>query len=185
MTTWTKSFTRELPKTKAQLREMLAEAVRNTHAETKPPTKAKRDRSEKASLNVSECARTSTGRPAPRGRFCISGHTQKPPRSPSTALPLRFVTRGAPRRAVLERGASALLGRTASKGGECVASVSGQRSPILTMCDWRRCSSSQRCCPKRETGCVDCEELQTVADAQSRCHDHRARRAPSGGHCRK
>src|SRR6476620_11716530 len=45
--------------------------------------------------------------------------------------------------------------------GDCVAlprefvtSVSGQRSPMASMCDWRRCPSSQRCCPKRETGCV-------------------------------
>jgi hypothetical protein len=30
MTTWTKNFTREPAKTKAELREMLAEAIRNT-----------------------------------------------------------------------------------------------------------------------------------------------------------
>jgi hypothetical protein len=47
MTTWTKSFTREPPKTKAQLREMLTEAVRNTQLEPKRPPQAKRDRSEK------------------------------------------------------------------------------------------------------------------------------------------
>jgi hypothetical protein len=41
--------TREPPKTKAELREMLAEAVRNTaQPEPKPPTKAKRDRPKKA-----------------------------------------------------------------------------------------------------------------------------------------
>jgi hypothetical protein len=40
MTTWTKTFTREPPKTKIQLREMLAEAVRNTQPETKRPPKA-------------------------------------------------------------------------------------------------------------------------------------------------
>jgi len=34
----------EPPKTKAQLREMLTEAVRNTQPETKRPPKAKRDR---------------------------------------------------------------------------------------------------------------------------------------------
>jgi hypothetical protein len=39
MTTWTKTFTREPPKTKIQLREMLAEAVRNTRPETKRPSK--------------------------------------------------------------------------------------------------------------------------------------------------
>ena len=44
MTTWTKSFTREPPKTKAQLREMLTEAVRNTQPEPKRPPKATRDR---------------------------------------------------------------------------------------------------------------------------------------------
>jgi hypothetical protein len=37
MTAWTKSFTRDPKKTKAELREMLAEAVRNTQAENKPP----------------------------------------------------------------------------------------------------------------------------------------------------
>ena len=44
MTQWQKSFTREPPKTKADLREMLAEAVRNTQPETKPQSKSKRDR---------------------------------------------------------------------------------------------------------------------------------------------
>jgi hypothetical protein len=33
MTTWTKNFTREPAKTKAELREMLAEAIRNTRPE--------------------------------------------------------------------------------------------------------------------------------------------------------
>jgi hypothetical protein len=45
MATWTKAFTREPPKTKAELREMLTEAVRNTaQPEPKRPPKAKRDR---------------------------------------------------------------------------------------------------------------------------------------------
>jgi uncharacterized protein YdhG (YjbR/CyaY superfamily) len=44
MTQWQKSFTREPPKTKAELREMLAEAVRNTQPEMKPQSKSKRDR---------------------------------------------------------------------------------------------------------------------------------------------
>ena len=35
MAQWQKSFTKEPPKTKAELREMLSEAVRNTQAETK------------------------------------------------------------------------------------------------------------------------------------------------------
>ena len=48
MTTWTKTFTREPPKTKAELREMLAEAVRNTQAESERLRRAKRDRGEKA-----------------------------------------------------------------------------------------------------------------------------------------
>ena len=34
MTQWQKSLKREAPKTKAELREMLAEAVRNTQVET-------------------------------------------------------------------------------------------------------------------------------------------------------
>ena len=42
MAQWQKSFTKEPPKTKAELREMLAEAVRNTQAETQPASK--RDR---------------------------------------------------------------------------------------------------------------------------------------------
>jgi hypothetical protein len=42
MTPWQKSSTREPPKTKAELREILAEAVRNT--QTKPQSKSKRDR---------------------------------------------------------------------------------------------------------------------------------------------
>jgi hypothetical protein len=40
MATWTRSFTREPPKTKIQLREMLAEAVRNTQPEPKRRPKA-------------------------------------------------------------------------------------------------------------------------------------------------
>jgi hypothetical protein len=41
--------TREPSKTKAELREMLAEAVRNTaEPEPKPPAKAKRDRPKEA-----------------------------------------------------------------------------------------------------------------------------------------
>jgi hypothetical protein len=46
MTTWTKIFTREPPKTKTELREMLTEAVRNTQPEPKPkhPPKGKSDR---------------------------------------------------------------------------------------------------------------------------------------------
>jgi hypothetical protein len=47
MATWTKTFTREPPKTKAELREMLTEAVRNTQAENKRLQHTKRDRGEK------------------------------------------------------------------------------------------------------------------------------------------
>jgi hypothetical protein len=44
MTQWKPK--REPPKTKAELYEMLAEAVRNTaHPEPKPPPKTKKDRS--------------------------------------------------------------------------------------------------------------------------------------------
>jgi hypothetical protein len=43
MAQWQKSFTKEPPKTKAELREMLAEAVRNTQSETKRQSKSKRD----------------------------------------------------------------------------------------------------------------------------------------------
>jgi len=39
-----KSFAREPPKTKAELREMLAEDVRNTQPETKRQSNSKRDR---------------------------------------------------------------------------------------------------------------------------------------------
>jgi hypothetical protein len=44
MATWQKTFTREPPKTKAELREMLTEAIRNTQPEPKRPPKTKRDR---------------------------------------------------------------------------------------------------------------------------------------------
>jgi hypothetical protein len=43
MAQWQKSFTKEPPKTKAELREMLAEAVRNTQPETERPSTSKRD----------------------------------------------------------------------------------------------------------------------------------------------
>jgi hypothetical protein len=42
MTQWQKTFRRETPKTKAELREMLAEAVRNTQAENKRLQQAKK-----------------------------------------------------------------------------------------------------------------------------------------------
>jgi hypothetical protein len=41
MTQWQKTFTREPPKTKAELREMLTEAVRNTQSEPKRPRRPK------------------------------------------------------------------------------------------------------------------------------------------------
>ena len=44
MTNWQKSFTREPPKSKAELREMLTEAVRNTQPEPKRHPNAERDR---------------------------------------------------------------------------------------------------------------------------------------------
>jgi hypothetical protein len=45
MANWQKtSFTREPPKTKAELREMLTEAVRNTQSELKRPPKASKGR---------------------------------------------------------------------------------------------------------------------------------------------
>ena len=44
MTQWQKTIKREPAKTKAELREMLTEAVRNTQAETKPQAKSKMDR---------------------------------------------------------------------------------------------------------------------------------------------
>jgi hypothetical protein len=43
MTQWQKSYTREPPKTKAQLREMLTEAVRNTQREPKRSPKTRKD----------------------------------------------------------------------------------------------------------------------------------------------
>jgi hypothetical protein len=43
MAQWQKSFTKAPPKTKAELREMLAEAVRNTQPETKRQSKSKTD----------------------------------------------------------------------------------------------------------------------------------------------
>jgi hypothetical protein len=46
MTTWTKNYTREPAKTKAELREMLAEAIRNTQPELPypHPPKIEKDR---------------------------------------------------------------------------------------------------------------------------------------------
>jgi len=44
MTQWQKTYTREPPKTKAELREMLTEAVRNTQSELTRRPKAEEDR---------------------------------------------------------------------------------------------------------------------------------------------
>ena len=52
MTQWQKPFTREPPKTKAQLREMLTEAVRNTQPEPKRPPKANKDRGLAGSIRI-------------------------------------------------------------------------------------------------------------------------------------
>jgi hypothetical protein len=53
MTQW--KSTREPQKTKAELREMLAEAVRNTaHPKPRPPPKAKRDRAKRQRVNLSD-----------------------------------------------------------------------------------------------------------------------------------
>ena len=45
MAQWQTTIKREPPKTKAELREMLTEAVRNTQPETQPQSKAKKERS--------------------------------------------------------------------------------------------------------------------------------------------
>jgi hypothetical protein len=42
MTQWQRTFTREPPKTKAELREMLTEAVRNTQPEPKPAAEGRK-----------------------------------------------------------------------------------------------------------------------------------------------
>lgn len=52
MAQWQKPYTREPPKTKAELREMLTEAVRNTQPEPERPSKASKDRGEKRAYSV-------------------------------------------------------------------------------------------------------------------------------------
>ena len=52
MAQWQKPSTREPPKTKAELREMLTEAVRNTQPEPERPPKASKDRGEKRAYSV-------------------------------------------------------------------------------------------------------------------------------------
>ena len=43
MATWQKTTTKQAPKTKAELREMLTLAVQNTQAETEPEPKTSKD----------------------------------------------------------------------------------------------------------------------------------------------
>jgi hypothetical protein len=50
MTQWQKSTTKEPAKTKTELREMLAEAVRNTRLQPKLRPKANRDRGDSAGV---------------------------------------------------------------------------------------------------------------------------------------
>jgi hypothetical protein len=45
MAQWQKTFTREPPKTKAELREMLAEAIRNTQLELKRQSEPEKESS--------------------------------------------------------------------------------------------------------------------------------------------
>jgi uncharacterized protein YdhG (YjbR/CyaY superfamily) len=45
MAQWQKTFAREPPKTKAELREMLAEAIRNTQPELKQQSEPKKESS--------------------------------------------------------------------------------------------------------------------------------------------
>jgi hypothetical protein len=155
---------REPKKTKAELYEMLAQAVRNTQPRPKRPPRPSRL---KAADLIPECKNSGwptspgphqpefrhngPGTPPALGPFSvrISGHTQKPPRFPSTARAVAFYVEVALRRAVLERGASSCLDAQPQLGGWCVASVSGQRSPTFVMCDWGRCPSSQCGCPIR------------------------------------
>jgi hypothetical protein len=44
------------------------------------------------------------------------------------------------------------VGAALQRGAVCVTNVSGQRSPIVIKCEWRRCRSSQCCCPRRTCG---------------------------------
>ena len=78
-------------------------------------------------------------------------HTQKPPRCcPRRLVPLRL-RRGTVSSCARTQPVLALIWTQATfnEAVGCVASFSGQRSPILVTCDWRRCSSSQHCCPIR------------------------------------
>jgi hypothetical protein len=52
MAQWQKPSTRAPPKTKAELREMLTEAVRNTQPEPERPPKAIKNRGEKLAHSV-------------------------------------------------------------------------------------------------------------------------------------
>src|ERR1700674_4911506 len=99
MTQWQKPA-REPPKTKAQFREMLTEAVRNTQPEPKRPPKAERDRSEKAAQLVSECK--NLGWPTfDKGAFFahIWPHAKSRQGFPRRLVPLRL------RRGTASRGA--------------------------------------------------------------------------------
>jgi hypothetical protein len=75
--------------------------------------------------------------------------TQEPPRFPSTALAVALrLFKGLLRRAISNTAApprhwTHRLLRQHSALPVC----RGQRSPTLIMCDWRRCRSSQLCCP--------------------------------------
>jgi hypothetical protein len=78
-------------------------------------------------------------------RLVQSGaHAKTAKVSPDGLCPLRL-SGGALRRAVLERGAFSCLDAQPQLDAWCVASVSGQRFPMLVTCEWGRCASSQWC----------------------------------------
>ena len=83
-------------------------------------------------------------------------HTQKPPWAcyPSTVFKRCVLRRGT----CVERCSNAARTRTYltqatfNEAVGCVLPVSGQRSPILVRCDWRRCSSASTAVPFDENG---------------------------------
>jgi hypothetical protein len=159
-------------KTKAELRAMLAEAVRNTQPEPeRPPKNQERSRlavalgqlfgplkqhplglrfrtllefgfdlfDQGCLWRLSFKGGVDGARPPILSRLVQFGPHAKAAKGSLDGSCVAFLRGGALRQSVIERGASSCLDALPQLGGGCVASVPGQRSPIVVKCEWRRC----------------------------------------------
>jgi hypothetical protein len=93
-----------------------------------------------------------------RGRLSLAAFSFEPrafPHAKAAKVPLDGSLRCVCMEVWLRRDvakACLAVGATLKRSAKCVTNVSGQRPPMLIMCDWRQCPSSQWCCPNDASG---------------------------------